>query len=119
MFVVVDITDGTLIRWNRVFNQVTGYSDEEILQRKFPVDWFNKDDKEIAGDAIGTILEGGTAISIFQLITKSGKTIPVEYSASLITYESANQRYMITIGRDITRRIKKDEEISKKKKDSN
>lgn len=110
-FFVYDPANGKAIRWNRNFNRVTGYSDEEIASMKAPDDWYSEEDLKKAEEAIEKTFQEGHAIIEMSLITKSGKTAPTEYSSVMIKDNEGNPKYIIAIGRDITERKKAEEAL--------
>ena len=72
---VFDPETGQAIRWNSVFNEVTGYNDEEISSMKAPVSYYSEEDLERASKAIERILKGLTSTVELSLITKDGHKI--------------------------------------------
>lgn len=101
-FFVFDHTNGKPILWNGIFRKVSGYTDEEIAAMKAPYNWYSKDDLKKAEKATKKILKGGRVTFEMELITKSGKRVPTEYSASLMRDFKGKPKYIIAIGRDIT-----------------
>jgi len=107
---VFDPAIGKAIRWNKVFSEVTGYSDEEISKLKAPDSYYNKDDLERASDAIKNILiTGNTTVEMF-LITKDGFRIPYEYTATALE-DSDGNLLIVSVGRDLTERIEAEEKL--------
>jgi len=104
---VID-SDCSFIDVNDAAVNALGYSREELLSMKiFDID-FNLDPEEIEN-----LVEDmpKDEIQIFQTehTTKNGKTIPVEISSSLITYQG--KQAVLSIARDITERKKTREEL--------
>jgi len=97
---------GKAIRWNQVFRDVTGYSDEEIASLKAPDAYYSEADLRCARAAIERILQEGKGTVRISLVTKAGKAIPFEYAASVVTDSTGAPRFVISIGRDITERHK-------------
>jgi PAS domain S-box-containing protein len=112
-FFVFDSTNGQAIRWNRVFTEVSGYSDKEIAAMKAPDDWYSEKDLQKAAAATREIFRAGHTTFEMSLITKSGKTILTEYSAAMIQDDEGHPRYIIAIGRDIAERKQTEETLKK------
>ena len=108
---VID-SDCSFIDVNDAAVKALGYSREELLSMKiFDID-FNLDPKKI--ENLVEAMPKDT-IQVFQTehTTKSGKSIPVEISSSLITYKG--KQAVLSIARDITERIKVREELRQSK----
>ncbi len=94
---------GKVLRWNKAFNEVSGYSDEEVSSMKAPNSYYNEEDLKRASKAIEKLIEEGSAKVELSLITKDGKSVPFEYYATLI--KSINgEPLVVSLGRDITER---------------
>ncbi|MCP4153937.1 MAG: PAS domain S-box protein [bacterium] len=93
---------GKALRWNKQFEVVSGYSAEEIAEMKAPGSWYDKADQVKAANALQAVFNGGTATVELSLITKSGKRVPTEYSASPIA--GSDPPVVIAIGRDVSGR---------------
>ncbi|MEE8397646.1 MAG: PAS domain S-box protein, partial [Desulfobacterales bacterium] len=104
-FFVFDPSTGRAVRWNKAFNEISGYSDEEIQSMKAPESYYNQEDLEKATITIEKVLAGGEAAVEMSLITKDGRTIPTEYSASAVLDDDEKPGYIIAVGRDIRQRI--------------
>ena len=100
-FFVFEIETGRPVIWNRAFREITGYSDEEIAQRKAPDDWYDTVDLEKAFAAIEELKKVEYVTIELDLFTKNGETVPTEYTGSLI-YDEDKPMYVIAIGRNIT-----------------
>ncbi len=94
---------GKALRWNKAFNEVSGYSDKEVSSMKAPNSYYNEEDLKRASKAIEKLIEEGSAKVELSLITKDGKSVPFEYYATLI--KSINgEPLVVSLGRDITER---------------
>jgi len=102
--------DGTLQRWNSALCSVTGYSDVE-LDGMHAVELFAEDDRERITDAIGQVLQHGTAVVEAPFLTADGKRIPHEFNGSQVTDRDGEIRGIIGIGRDITARKRRIERL--------
>ncbi len=103
-FFLFEPATGKAIRWNQAFREISGYSDEEIATLPAPSSYYSPEDLEKAGRFIQSVLAQGTGHIQLELITKSGAKVPTEYAVSIITDQDANPKYLISIGRDITKR---------------
>jgi len=110
-FFVFKPSTGRAVRWNKVFNDVSGFSDEEIRSMKVPDGYYNEEDLKKAVATTEKIRNEGIATVELSLVTKDGKAIPTEYTASAINDNEGNLRYIIAIGRDITERKKTEEAL--------
>ncbi len=100
---IFDPSTGKPIRWNDSFSRLSGYSDAEIASMKAPDDWYDKDDLSKVSNINDTISRDGHVTVEMSLITKSRQRILTEYRASFINDEEGQPKYIIAIGRDITK----------------
>ncbi len=101
-FFVFDL-QGRFIRWNKAVNDVTGYSDSEIDALN-PMAFFSGDDIERITEAINAAVKEGSASSDAHVVTKDGRQIPYEFTASLLRDHKGNPIGLSGVGRDITER---------------
>ena len=102
---------GKALRWNKVFTEVTGYTDEEIALMKAPYSYYFNEDLQLAAEATKKVLEGKKLTFEMMLITKDGRKIPYEYTGTTFTNSDGNV-ILVSIGRDLTER----KEAEKKRK---
>ncbi len=110
-FFVFNPKNGKAIKWNKAFNEISGYTDKEILSMKAPDSYYNQEDLEKAEKAILNAIETGNTTVQMELITKEGKKIPFEYLGSVITDDHGDINYIVSVGRNITERRKAEEQI--------
>jgi PAS domain S-box-containing protein len=110
-FFLFDLTTGIALRWNKSFEFISGYSHEEIVNLQAPDTYYSKEDMVKAKDFLQEVIKNGSGTIELDLITKTGKAIPTEYQVSIINNESGEPQYIISIGRDITERLIKEQEI--------
>jgi len=103
-FFVFEPSTGKAVRWNKAFNKISGYSDEEIRSMKAPDSYYNEEDLKRAAAAAEKIFNEGIATVELSLITKDGRSIPTEYTGSAIRDDEGNPKYIIAVGRDVTER---------------
>jgi PAS domain S-box-containing protein len=101
-FFLFDPQTGKAIEWNKKFNEVTGYSDEEIANNLAPVSYYSESDLKKAADIIEKITTQGVGTVELDIICKNGDRIPFEYSSSIV--QSPDGPLVISIGRDVTDR---------------
>jgi PAS domain S-box-containing protein len=116
-FFVFEPSTGKALRWNKAFNRVSGYSDEEIRSMKAPDSYYNEEDLKKAALATEKVFNEGIATVELSLITKDGRSIPTEYTGSFIKDHEGNPRYIIAVGRDITDRKRAEEVLQKRTRD--
>ena len=110
-FFLFDPATGKVIRWNRAFNDITGYTDEEIAGMVAPDSYYSPEDLERANIFIQQTLEKGIGTIQLELICKDGRKVPTEYKVSVIKNEDGKPEYLISIGRDITERKQAEETL--------
>ncbi len=103
-FFLFETETGKAIRWNHVFSEITGYTNEEIAKMKVPDAYYSQNDLEKLPPIEKHILKSGTGIIELELICKDGRKIPTEYNISVIRDENNQPKYFVSIGRDITER---------------
>lgn len=110
-YFVFESLTGKAVKWNKSFEYVTGYSNDEIEKMKSPDSYFEKQELEVANNAIDRVFQERSARVELNLICKDGTIIPYEYSGSYIPDDSGNPKYLIVIGRDISERKEYEKEI--------
>ncbi|MHC4239114.1 MAG: PAS domain S-box protein [Planctomycetota bacterium] len=110
-FFVLEPATGKAVRWNEAFKRVSGYSDDQIRSMKAPDSYYSEQDLQKARVATEKILNGEATSVELSLITSDGRSIPTEYTASLIRDGEGNPKYIIAIGRDITERTHAQEQV--------
>ena len=92
-------TEGRFVRWNGKFEQVTGYSPEEIAAMN-PLDLFEGEDKVAVGSAIARVFEGGEAEVSADFAPKAGQPIPYWFTGKLVQLDGLP--YLIGMGTDVS-----------------
>jgi len=101
---------GQLIRWNKNMVDILGFSDEELPNIN-PMDFYAPEDREIAKQKIGEIMEKGNAATELHLITKEGKKMP--YFITGKHFSDRGHDYIVGMSIDISKRKEAEEEIKK------
>ncbi|KPA13165.1 multi-sensor hybrid histidine kinase [Candidatus Magnetomorum sp. HK-1] len=115
-FFLFEPSTGKAIRWNQSFKKVSGYTDEEIGRMKAPDVYYSPEDIEKATIFIQKVLKERTGTIELELISKSGRRVPTEYSVSGIYDALGNPKYFISIGRDVTERKKMASQLQQSQK---
>jgi two-component system, cell cycle sensor histidine kinase and response regulator CckA len=110
-FFLFEPDTGKAIRWNRAFNNVTGYSDEEISAMAAPESYYSPEDLQRASILTKKVLKTGLGTIELYLICKDGSTVPTEYNVSVIKDAEGKAKYFISIGRDVTERKRAEEAL--------
>lgn len=100
--------NGRFIRWNKQFEEVTGYSSEEIAGMH-PADFFPQEEKEYITGRIKGVFEKGINDADANFLTKTGDKIPYYFKAVLMQYEG--KPCLLGYGIDITERKKAEIEL--------
>lgn len=90
---------GRFLRWNKNFEVISGYSEEEIA-RMHPLDFFAADQKQLLAERIGAVFTSGQSDVEADFLTKTGQRIPHFFTGLAIQFN--NQRCLIGSGIDIT-----------------
>jgi len=102
-YFVFDPATGQAIAWNRAFREISGYSDEEIKHLKAPDSYCSKEDITIAQEAGKEVTNNGNVNFQVSLIAKDKRIHLFEYSASVMGDPSSDSKWIVSIGRNITK----------------
>lgn len=95
--------DGKLLRWNKNFELVTGYSHAEITRMRV-IDFVDMNEKEGMLQKKQLAINNGMADTEAFLLTKTGQKVPYYFTSLFI---NNNQKpYLLGVGIDITERKK-------------
>jgi len=104
---------GKMTRWNASFVENTGYSNEE-MQQKRALDFIVTKDRAVAADAIRRIFETGSEVIIeAEIRSKSGRDTPYSFQGRAL--DIGGQRFCLGVGRDITDRKRAEREVTRAK----
>ena len=90
-----------LLRWNRNFEAVLGYSPDELVQLD-SIGFFAEEDRELARQKVENIFRKGSAELEASFLTKTGIKVPYFFTGLAINYEGVP--CMLGTGIDITER---------------
>ncbi len=111
-FFVFDPTSGQAVRWNRAFEDVSGYSHAEIAAQKAPETYYDPDDLVRADGCLERLLKAGRGRVELTLICKDGRRIPTEYEVSVMDDADGGVRYVVAVGRDISARRQAEDKLN-------
>ena len=100
--------EGQFIRWNKQFENVTGYTAGEISQMH-PVQFFADDEKEYITERIKGLFENGVNDAEADLLHKNGSRIPHYFKARLIKHQGKN--CLLGTGIDMTEKRKAEADL--------
>ncbi len=112
IFYLID-RKGKFLRWNKNFEEITGYSAEEI-GRMDPLDLFAGPDKSLVQERITAAFVKGTADVEAALVTKSGKKVTYYFTGH--SFQGKEEPCLIGTGIDISERKKLEEQLRKSQK---
>jgi PAS domain S-box-containing protein len=99
---------GHYLRWNKNYEQVSGYSGEEI-GRMSPLDFFNEPDKSSIAAAIQQVFTTGEVFVEGNFVSKNQAQSPYFFTGQLFWFEG--KRCLIGMGIDITERKRAQDEV--------
>ncbi|GAV19249.1 two-component system, cell cycle sensor histidine kinase and response regulator CckA [Mariprofundus micogutta] len=102
--------DLRLIRWNKKLNELTGYSNEELVDKR-ALDFFHPDSHQAITEAITTVFTEGSAEIEEQLYTRNGARTPCLFTAVLL--EVNGKKHISGIGIEISDRKRAEEALLK------
>jgi PAS domain S-box-containing protein len=94
---------GKFLSWNKTFNRISGYSDQELSSKK-PIDFFLGEDIQRIAEAVERIYKEGTSKTKANFVLKDGRQIPCEFTGSILKDGKGNIIGFSGTGRDITER---------------
>ena len=106
-------TTGKYLRWNKIFEDVSGYTVQEIMAMH-PLDFFEEEEKQKVSKKIEKVFSNGYAEIETVVITRHGKRIPYFFTGQLIQYEG--KPCLIGTGIDVTERKKAEDALKESEK---
>ncbi|MGN7613442.1 PAS domain S-box protein, partial [Magnetococcales bacterium HHB-1] len=91
--------EGLLTRWNKNFQEISGYHHEEMLG-KHALDFIPEEERILVGQRIQEVFEKGEATVEGHLLTKDHRKIPYLFSGTRV--HIGHQQYLSGTGLDIT-----------------
>jgi len=99
-----------LVRWNKNHETLTGFSSDELPQRKAS-DWFEGEDKEKVAQWLQQLLSKGEKTLEANMVMKDGRAVP--YFLSARRFEVDEKNYFAGIGLDRSMLKKAEKELSR------
>lgn len=109
IFFLVDV-EGHLLRWNRRVPEVTEYGEQELAEHVV-TDFFVPGDRERVLHTIEQAVRKGTVQVEAVLLTRSGRTIPYEFTGSLLHDDAGAPLGVCGIGRNVEERQRMQHEL--------
>lgn len=101
-------TEGRLIRWNKNYETVSGYTAEELAAMRV-IQFVSEDEQSLLlNKKIQAIQEGSSATNL-NFKCKSGNTLPYFFTSWLTVYEG--KPALLGVGMDMTDRVKAENEL--------
>lgn len=105
--------EGRPLRWNKSYNEFTGYSDDEIRTMN-AMEFHPEENIKYVAEAFGEVVQTGNPMYIeTKVLNKSGRAIPCSLSGSLLKDADGKPVGLLGVGRDITERKRIEEELRK------
>lgn len=93
--------EGNFLRWNKNFETVTGYTNEEISRMK-ALDFFEEKFQPLMKEKVSNVFKNGEDNVEAELLLKNRETIPYYFTGLAIAYEG--QTCLMGVGFDISER---------------
>ncbi|NOS81181.1 MAG: PAS domain S-box protein [Nitrospira sp.] len=103
---------GNLVKWNRRFSDVTGYSPEELLNMP-ALDFVPPDEQARTAAAIQRAFSEGYAELEGHMLTRDHRLIPYHWTGALLRNVQGEPIGITGIGRDISEKKREEEELYK------
>ncbi|HEY3420933.1 MAG TPA: PAS domain S-box protein [Methanomassiliicoccales archaeon] len=98
-----------MVNWNKNHREVSGYSDEEMLD-KHVFEWFRPEDAKAALDDIETCMSEGKTSFETQLVMKDGREVPYLLTSSRL--DTKEGTFFMGVGIDVTERRELDKHMT-------
>jgi PAS domain S-box-containing protein len=102
--------NGNIVRWNKNHETLTGFSAEEISNRKI-LDWFNEEEKKHIASRVKETFDRGKSDAEGCLVIKSGKKVPYYFTAMRMIIDK--RKYLLGMGTDLSKLKKMEDELRK------
>jgi diguanylate cyclase (GGDEF)-like protein/PAS domain S-box-containing protein len=106
--------EGKIVSWNKGSEKTFGYTAEEAIGQSIAM-LYREEDLASLGEYVATLRETGIYNADLELVTKSGKLIPISFSLTLLRDENGNPIGVVGINKDNTARKKAEEALLEQK----
>ena len=102
--------DGQIVQWNKKHEELTGFTAEELLNRRAR-DWYDEEDLSTFDRAIRRIFSEGYADAEMKLIHKNGERVPYFLTGTKVMIDG--KPHLVGIAIDITARKQAEEQAQR------
>jgi len=102
--------EGKFVNWNKDFEKVSGYSDEEMSKIR-PIDLFEGEDKKIIAESIAKVFSHGSLDLESNLTSKTGRKVPYFFTGKRIMIDELP--VLVGMGLDISELKEAENELKK------
>jgi len=101
-------TDSRFVRWNKNFEEVTGYDSGE-MRSMLATDLFEGDDRDLIAERMAEVFTEGESSTEANLYRKDGTSIPYSFTGRRVLLESTP--YLVGMGMDVSERKRLEHEL--------
>ena len=105
---------GKIVSWNKGSEKTFGYTAEEAIGQSIAM-LYRKEDLASLGEYVSTLMQTGVYNADLELVTKSGKLIPISFSLTLLRDENNRPIGVVGINKDNTARKEAEEALLEQK----
>lgn len=98
--------EGEFLRWNRRFEEVSGYSGAEIATMR-PIEFFAPEDRSRLGERINQVFETGSAFVEAPFLSKDGTKTPYFFTGRAVQFEG--RECLVGVGIDVSEKRQAEE----------
>ncbi|MEK8051628.1 PAS domain S-box protein [Ideonella sp. DXS22W] len=100
---------GRPVLWNRRFEEVTGYSRDEIMQRA-ATEYFDQDERQRIADSVREVFDRGESRVEASLVARDGRRMPYLFVSRRI--DRSPEPLLVGTGTDISDRVRSERELA-------
>lgn len=103
--------DGRFVRWNKNFETVSGYTNDEVASMH-PLDFFGGKERDLLYEKISNVFDAGYDEVTAAFVTKDSRMIPHYFNGKRVAFEGVD--YLIGMGLDISERVRAEEALAER-----